>query len=206
MSKFLNKHPKLQTFYRKRVLSLKRNYYTLPFTIVCISVFFFLCCLFILNKSVGRCDYKLTAVYLFIAVLASILSIVALINYTKKVYGQKRPLKMLIIYYVIIVICITFTIMVFVYNEIQIGREIVKRDAVPSIIIEGKEVKPQEWYTYQTYINYGKCSRALLIVFFVFEIIANGLLIAGPKLEKELAKVHFDNLTNNEEKQTTPKQ
>lgn len=200
MSNFLAKHPKLQKFYRKRMLSLKRNYYTLPFVIICIACFFYLCCMFIINKSVGRCDHKFTAIYLFVSVLTSILSIVAIVSYTKKVYGQKRPRKMLIIYFVILAICIAFTICVFVFNEFQITTEIKKRDALP---IKPDGTKLIEWYTYQTYINYGKCTRGLLIVFLVLEIIANGLLIAGPKLEKELAKVHFDNINNNEKQSTT---
>jgi len=190
MNNFLEKHPKLQFFYRKRVLALKRNYYTLPLILITICSFYFLCILYILNKSVGRCDYKPTAVFLFIATLASILSIVAFINYAKKVYGQERPFKMLIVYYVLIIICLAFVITIFVYNEKQIKSEIVKQSIID------KETD-RSWYTYQTYINYGKCTRGLLIVFFVLEAISNGLLIAGPKLEKELQKVHFSNINKN---------
>jgi len=195
MSTFLTKHPKLQRFCIKRVLSLKRNYYTLPFVIICIACFFYLCCMFIINKSVARCDHKYTAIYLFVSVLTCILGVVAIINYTKKVYGQKRPLKMLIIYFVIFAICLAFTIMVFYFNEKQILSEIGKRNKA----YKADGTKLIEWYTFQTYINYGKCTRGLLIVFLVLEVIANGLLIAGPKLEQELAKIHFDNINNNDQ-------
>lgn len=191
MKDYLAKHPKLYMFYRKRALSLKRNYYTLPFIFICICSFFYLCVLFILSKSVVRCEFKLTAVFLFISVLTSILSIVAIISYTRKEYGQKRPLKMLIIYFVIITICLTFTILIFIFNEKQIASEIIKRDATDKSI-------DRSWYTYQTYINYGVCSRVLLIIFFVLELIANGLLIAGPIIDKKLQTIHFDSLKKDE--------
>jgi len=193
MSNFLSKHPKLQLFFRKRVLSLKRNYYTLPFIIVCIACFFYLCCMFIINKSVGRCDHKFTAIYLFASVLTSILTIVALISFTKKEYGQKRSVKMLIVYSIITAICLAFTILVFYFNEQQILSEIKKRDSLP---VKDDGSKLIEWYTYQTYVNYGVCTRALLIVFLSLEVIANGLLIAGPVLEKKLQKIHFDRKSN----------
>ena len=182
---------KFLRFLRKRAIALKRNFYTVPLILICICCFFFLGSLFILIKSVGRIDYKPTAIFLFIAVLASVLSIVAVLGYTQKVYGQKRPLKMLIIYYVIIAICIAFTIIIFIYNDKQIAEEIVRRDALPS-----KDAA--EWYIYQTYINYGNCSRTLLIIFFSLEVLANGLLIASPLIEKRLKKISFDSPSENE--------
>ncbi|MCQ2795019.1 MAG: hypothetical protein MJ214_02255 [Bacilli bacterium] len=181
--------PKFNNFTRKRIASLKRNFYTLPFALVCISCFFFLASLFILIKSVGRIEYRPTAIFLFIAVLASILSIVAIVNYVQKVYGQKRPLKMLIAYYIIIVVCLAFTITVFIYNEKQITAEFIARE---SFIIDGK--KMAQWYICQTYINYGVCSRTLMIIFFILELITNGLLIASPAIEKKLKTINFDEL------------
>lgn len=188
---------KRNSFLKKRLASLKRNFYTLPFVFICICCFFFLCTLFILIKSVGRIDYKPSAIFLFIAVLMSILSIVAVINYVKKSYGQKRPLKMLIIYYFIIITCLVFTALVFYFNEQQILTEIAKRDAL--IPLPGGGL-PAEWYTYQTYINYGVCSRVLMIIFFILELIANGLLMASPLFEKKLKSINFDNLDNHEPK------
>lgn len=186
---------KFNTFLRKRGASLKRNFYTVPFAFVCLSCFFFLCTLFILIKSVGRIEYRPTAIFLFIAVLMSILSIVAIVNYTKKVYGQKRPLKMLIVYYAIIIICIGFVAAVFYFNEQQIAIEAAKRDAL--VPLPGGDM-PAEWYVYQTFINYGICSRVLMIIFFVFEGITNGLLITSPLFEKKLKSINFDNLAKNE--------
>lgn len=190
--------PKFNNFTRKRIASLKRNFYTLPFALICISCFFFLGSLFILIKSVGRIEYKPTAIFLFIAVLASILSIVAIVSYVQKVYGQKRPLKMLIAYYIIIVVCLAFTITVFIYNEKQIATEIVARDSY----INPETGEPRaEWYVCQTFINYGVCSRTLLIIFFGLELVTNGLLIASPFIEKKLKKINFDELAaKNEQK------
>lgn len=180
---------KANSFLRKRIASLKRNFYTLPFAIICIASCFFLSILFMLIKSVGRIDFKQTSIFLFIAVFASVLSIVASVNYTIKVYGQKRPLKMLVIYYVLTAICLAFTITIFYFNDKQILAEITKRDALKPLP-DGS--KPAEWYTYQTYINYGNCSRMLLIIFFILEGIANGLLIASPLFEKKLKSINFD--------------
>ncbi|MCQ2792127.1 MAG: hypothetical protein MJ208_01240 [Bacilli bacterium] len=188
---------KFKTFLKKRMVSLKRNFYTLPFVLSCLCCFFFLSTLFILIKSVGRIEYKPTSIFLFIAVLTSILSIVALVNYTKKVYGQERPLKMLIIYYAIIAVCLIFTIAVFVFNEKQIAAEIVARD---SYINPETGDKRAEWYICQTFINYGVCSRVLMIIFFIFESITNGLLIASPFIEKKLSTINFDKLAANEQK------
>lgn len=188
---------KAKNFLKKRLASLKRNFYTLPFVFICICCFFFLSTLFILIKSANRIDYKPSAIFLFIAVLMSILSIVAIVNYVKKVYGQKRPLKMLIIYYFIIITCLVFTALVFYFNEQQILSEIAKRDALAPLPGGGL---PAEWYTYQTYINYGVCSRILMIIFFALELIANGLLIASPLFEKKLKSINFDNLDNHEPK------
>ena len=181
---------KVNNFARKRLASLKRNFYTLPFVLVCASCFFFLGSLFILIKSVGRIEYEPTAIFLFIAVLASILSIVAVVNYVKKVYGQKRPLKMLIAYYIIIAICLAFTITVFIFNEQQVSREYIARDA--SVLESGEKLA--QWYICQTYINYGICSRVLLIIFFTLEFITNGLLISSPLIEKKLKSINFDEL------------
>lgn len=186
---------KFNTFLRKRGASLKRNFYTLPFVFVCFTCFFFLCTLFILIKSVGRIEYRPTSIFLFIAVLLSILSIVAIVNYTKKVYGQKRPLKMLIIYYVIIVMCIAFVAAVFYFNEKQILIESSKRDALEPLPTGDH---PAEWYVYQTFVNYGICSRVLMIIFFVLEFITNGLLITSPLFEKKLKSINFDSLAKNE--------
>lgn len=182
---------KFNIFLRKRLASLKRNFYTLPFIFICICCFFFLGILFILIKSVGRIEYKPSAIFLFIATLASILTIVAIINYVKKVYGQKRPLKMLIAYYIIVAICLGFTIAVFVFNEKQILIETANRNATSK--------DHAEWFIYQTYINYGVCSRTLMIIFFTFEFIANGLLIASPFFERKLRKINFDNVIKNEQ-------
>lgn len=186
---------KFKTFRRKRLASLKRNFYTLPFAMICICCFFFLASLFILIKSVGRMDYKPTAIFLFIAVLASILTIVASVSYVKKVYGQKRPLKMLIAYYIMIVVCLVFTITVFCFNEQQIVTETLKRDALVPLPGGGM---PADWYTFQTYINYGVCSRTLMIIFFILEAIANGLLLAAPLFEKKLKSINFDQAFDNE--------
>lgn len=184
---------KISHFLRKRAIALKRNFYIVPFIFICACCFFYLGTLFILIKSVGRIDYKPVAIFLFIAVLTSVLSIVAVLGYTQKVYGQKRSIKMLVIYYVLIAICIGLTIAVFIYNDKQIAEEVAKRESVPK--------DAAEWYIYQTYINYGNCSRTLLIIFFVLEIIANGLLIAAPMIEKKLKSIHFDSPEKNEEKQ-----
>lgn len=183
---------KFSNFLRKRGASLKRNFYTLPFICICICSFFFMGILFILIKSVGRIEYKPAAIFLFIAVLMSVLTLVTSVSYTQKVYGQKRPLKMLIIYYVVVVALLAFTAAVFYFNEKQILTEIANRDATTP--------EYAEWYVYQTYINYGMCSRALLIVFFAFELIANGLLIASPYIEKRLKKINFDKPENEKKK------
>lgn len=179
-----------KNFKKKRIASLKRNFYTLPFVFICISCFFFLSSLFILIKSVGRIDYRPSAIFLFISVLASILTIVASVNYVKKVYGQKRPLKMLIAYYIILAVCLAFAIAVFIYNEKQIATETANRDAISP--------ERAEWYVYQTYINYGVCSRILMIIFFALELITNGLLIASPLIEKKLKSINFDEPTAHE--------
>lgn len=182
---------KINNFTRKRIASLKRNFYTLPFVFVCASCFFLLGSLFILIKSVGRIEYRPTAIFLFISVLASILTIVAIVSYVKKVYGQKRPLKMLIAYYIMIVICIAFLVAVFVFNEKQITIETIARD---SYINPETGDKRAEWYVCQTFINYGICSRILMIIFFTLEAITNGLLIASPAIEKKLKTINFDEL------------
>lgn len=187
------KKSKSHSFLKKTGASLKRNFYTLPFAFICIACFFFLGTLFILIKSVGRIEYKPASIFLFIATLASILTIVAVISYTKKVYGQKRPLKMLIIYYVLVVVCLGFTIAVFYFNEKQIAIEIANRDATTP--------EYAEWYVYQTYINYGICSRTLLIIFFVLEGIANILLMTAPLFEKKLKTINFDLTFSNDKKQ-----
>lgn len=184
---------KFTNFLKKRVVSLKRNFYTLPFALICICCFFLQAILYILIKSVGRIEYKPASIFLFIAVLMSVLMIVAIVSYTKKVYGQKRPLKMLIIYYVIVAILLAFTALVFYFNEMQIQSEIINRDRLEPL--PGGSM-PAEWFVFQTYINYGICSRTLLIIFFALELIANGLLIASPFIEKQLKKIHFDNPSN----------
>lgn len=186
---------RFDTFRRKRIASLKRNFYNVPFIMICVCSFFFLGSLFILIKSVGRIEYNPTAIFLFIAVLASILTIVASVSYVKKVYGQKRPLKMLIAYYIMVVVCLAFTITVFYFNEKQVASEIAKRDALEPLPGGGM---PADWYTYQTYINYGVCSRVLMIIFFVLEFIANGLLLTAPLFEKKLKSINFDQAFDNE--------
>lgn len=185
--------PKFKRFLRKRAIGLKRNFYKVPFIFICICCVFYLGILFILIKSVGRIDYQPTSIFLFVGVLTSVLSIVAILGYTQKVYGQKRSIKMLVIYYVITAICIGFTIAVFIYNDKQIAQEIMKRDSLPPPIEDRAE-----YYIYQTYINYGNCSRGLLITFFIFEAIANGLLIAAPFIDKKLKSISFDSIKSSD--------
>jgi len=185
------KNNRFKSFIRKRGIALKRNFYTLPLVLVIMCTLFYLSCLFIFSTSINRISStKMTALYLFIATLCSILSIVGFINYSMKKYGQKRPLYMLIVYWVLILITISFTIVIFVHNEEQIAIEINTQSKL--------DQSDPLWSTCQTYINYGVCTRTLLIIFFVFEFITNVLIILSPLIDKKLKKINFDNqIVNN---------
>lgn len=178
---------KVAFFFRKIAISLKRNYYIIPLIFVAICCVQFMCRLNITSENFNRVDKafgEYSCLFIFVISLLSILACVAYLNYALISYGGKRPLFMLIIYYVMWAIIIALMIMLINANNLNIADEWKKyNEKVVNDPINAKENL--------NYYNLGNQTNKILIVHLVLEIVAFVVVTTAPLVQAALKKLKF---------------
>ena len=171
---------------RKLLISIKRNYYIIPLIVVFVACAQFMCSLYVLSPNFNRISYgEYNCMFLFIIALFSILSSVAYLNYALKKFGQKRPLHMLIIYFVMVAVMLVllFNIsesnLVNIYDELKNYNEAVKNND------EAAKIGALKYYTL------GMQSRAQLNAQIALLFTSLGLVITAPFVQAALNKLKF---------------
>ena len=92
--------------------------------VVCMQ---FMCSLHIISENFNRISYgDYNCMFVFIIALLTILASVAYLNFALKKFGQKRPIHMLIIYYVMVIITIVLLFYIFKSNTVNLAEELAK--------------------------------------------------------------------------------
>ena len=199
---------------RKRAIALKRNYYVVPLIFVFISCFQFLCSLFIFSPAFSRLDVNFSSVnaqnpvvnsmpgflksifsafwpynciFLFLITLFCILYSVAYLQYSMQKYGEKRPVHMLIIFFVLWGINLFLLAFVYEANYINLADELISLAAKPTDLI------------IQQYVTYARQTRTLLMVHIIISIITGVVVATAPLVQKQLKKISFKAIEENEQ-------
>lgn len=171
---------------RKFLISIKRNYYTIPLIFVFITCFQFMCSLYILSPNFNRINYgEFNCMFVFIIALFSILSSVAYLNYALKKFGQKRPLHMLIIYFVMEAVIIVLLFKIFEANNVNIAEELANYNEAVANKDEAAKIIALQYY------EYGVNSYKQLMAQFVLLFTSLALVITAPLVQAGLNKLKF---------------
>ena len=171
---------------RKFLISIKRNYYIIPLIYVFITCFQFMCSLYILSPNFNRINYgEFNCMFVFIIALFSILSSVAYLNYALKKFGQKRPLHMLIIYFVMEAVIIVLLFKIFEANNVNIAEELANYNEAVANKDEAAKIIALQYY------EYGVNSYKQLMAQFVLLFTSLALVITAPLVQAGLNKLKF---------------
>ena len=199
---------------RKKAIALKRNYYTVPLIFVFVCCLQFLCSLFIFSPAFSRLDVNFSSVnsanvvanglpdflkgifnalwpynciFLFLITLFTILYSVAYLQYSLNKYGEKRPVHMLIIFFVLWAINILLLLFVYKSNQINLYDEYLAQLEKPSDLI------------IQQYITYAQQTEALLLTHIILSVITGVVVATAPFVQKALKKLSFNEVKLNED-------
>lgn len=195
---------------RKSIISLKRNYYVVPLFFVIVSCFQFLCSLFVFSptfnisladinsfdssnavvnslppflKSFIASILPYSSIFLFLITLFSILYCVAYLNYALKKYGEKRPVHMLIIFFVLWAINIVLLLIIMKVNQMNLADEYIRYNKTKTDTIKN---------------NIINCSKTntLLVIHLILSLISGVIVITAPLVQKSLKKISFKPIEN----------
>ena len=199
---------------RKKAIALKRNYYTVPLIFVFVCCLQFLCSLFIFSPAFSRLDVNFSSVnsanvivnampeflknifsvfwpynciFLFLITLFTILYSVAYLQYSLNKYGEKRPVHMLIIFFVLWAINILLLLFVYKANNINLWDEITALAADPNSEVLKK------------YVGYAQQTQVLLMTHIILSVITGVVVATAPFVQKALKKISFNEVKLNEE-------
>lgn len=199
---------------RKKAIALKRNYYTVPLIFVFVCCLQFLCSLFIFSPAFSRLDVNFSSVnsaneivkampeflknifstfwpynciFLFLITLFTILYSVAYLQYSLNKYGEKRPVHMLIIFFVLWAINILLLLFVYKANNINLWDEITALNADPNSEVLKK------------YVGYAQQTQVLLMTHIILSVITGVVVATAPFVQKALKKISFNEVKLNED-------
>lgn len=179
---------KTSFFLRKLAISLKRNYYIIPLILVAVCCIQFMCSLHILSPSFSRVSKEFGAyscLFIFIVSLLTILGCVAYLNYALVAYGSKRPIYMLIIYYVMWVAIIALLFMLINSNNLNIADEQIKlNEAIQSNNQSQIDV-------YKKYIDLGNQSNKILNTQLILQFVTVVFVSTAPLVQGRLKQIKF---------------
>lgn len=184
---------------RKIAISLKRNFYIVPLIVVLITAAQFLCILYILSPMYARVSTTLTpwgsfnCIFLFLITLFCILYSIAYLNYAMKKYGKKRPIHMLIIYYVLAIINVVLLVLIFVSNEKNIADEY-------NNMINGSDASARE--IAKEYYEMGLKSESALIWQFILAGVSLVIVSVAPLIQSILSKIKFKKISEDGKEET----
>lgn len=175
-------------FFRKLAISLKRNYYIIPLVLVAVCCIQFMCSLHVLSPSFSRVSKEFGAyscLFIFIVSLLTILGCVAYLNYALVAYGSKRPIYMLIIYYVMWIAIIALLFMLINSNNLNIADEQIKlNEAIQSNNQSQIDV-------YKKFIDLGNQSNKILITQVILQFVTVVLVSTAPLVQGKLKQIKF---------------
>lgn len=175
-------------FFRKLAISLKRNYYIIPLVLVAVCCIQFMCSLHVLSPSFSRVSKEFGAyscLFIFIVSLLTILGCVAYLNYALVAYGSKRPIYMLIIYYVMWIAIIALLFMLINSNNLNIADEQIKlNEAIQSNNQSQIDV-------YKKFIDLGNQSNKILITQLILQFVTVVLVSTAPLIQGKLKQIKF---------------
>ena len=179
---------KIAFFFRKLAISLKRNYFIIPLILVAVCCIQFMCSLHVLSPSFARVSKEFGAyscLFIFIVSLLTILGCVAYLNYALVAYGSKRPLYMLIIYYVMWIAIVALLFMLINSNNLNIADEQAK-------LSEAIQNNSQSQIgVYEKYIDLGNQSNQILITQLVLQFVTVVLVSTAPLVQGRLKLIKF---------------
>lgn len=179
---------KIAFFFRKLAISLKRNYFIIPLILVAVCCIQFMCSLHVLSPSFARVSKEFGAyscLFIFIVSLLTILGCVAYLNYALVAYGSKRPLYMLIIYYVMWAVIIVLLFLLMKSNNLNIADEQIKlNEAIANN-------NTSQIGTYQKYIDLGNQSNGILLTQLIIEFVTVVLVSTAPLVQSKLKQIKF---------------
>lgn len=173
---------------RKAAISLKRNFYVVPLILVLITALQFLCVLFILSPMFYRVSQALTpwgafnCVFVFLITLFCILYSVSYLNYAMKKYGSKRPIHMLIIYYVLWALNIVMLILIYISNNAEIADELA---ILNSNVAESEKIIAKQYY------ELGLQSKSAILWQLILAGVSFVVVSIAPLIQARLKKVSF---------------
>ena len=201
---------------RKRAIALKRNYYTIPLIFVFASCLQFLMSLFVFSPAFSRLPVSFSSVepqnsivnampeflknifsalwpynciFLFIITLFTILYSVAYLQYSMQKYGEKRPVYMVIIFFVLWAINLVLVLFIYESNYINFWDDFYKLSLDPNNV------------TLAGYVSQERQTRTLLMVHIILSIITGVMVATAPFIQKQLKKITFKPLEENEQKE-----
>ena len=173
-------------FFRKLVISLKRNYYIIPLLFVGVCCIQFMCRLNVTSATFNRVDKSFgeySCLFVFVISLLTILGCVAYLNYALVSYGGKRPVFMLIVYFVMWAIIVSLLIMLINSNNLNTADEWLKYCEKGPNDPSSKENL--------TYYNLGVRTHSVLISHLVLEIITLVMVVTAPFIQAKLKQIKF---------------
>ena len=179
---------------RKFVISIKRNYYVVPMIFVFAACLQFMCSLHIISPNFNRISYgEYNCMFVFIIGLLTILASVAYLNFALKKFGQKRPIHMLIIYFVMVAVILVLLFSINNANSVNI------LDEYNNYIQAGANKDESAKATALAFYNLGVKTRVQLLIQIVLTFISLALVITAPFVQKALSKIKFKRIENNNE-------
>lgn len=179
---------KVAFFFRKIAISLKRNYYIIPLIFVAICCVQFMCRLNILSPSFNRVPKEFGAfscLFIFIVSLLTILSCVAYLNYALVAYGGKRPLFMLIVYYIMWAIIVVLLFMLINANNLNLADE----NKNLQIAIDTQNFSQID--VIKRFINLGNQTKQILLVQLILQFVSVVVVTTAPLVQGALKKLKF---------------
>ena len=179
---------------RKFVISIKRNYYVIPMIFVFVACLQFMCALHVISPNFNRISYgEYNCMFVFIIALLTILASVAYLNYALKKFGQKRPLHMLIIYFVMEAIILVLLFNINKANTYNVYDEYAKY--LQAIETKDEALKASSLQFY----NLGVKTNVQLIIQIILTFISLALVITAPFVQAALSKIKFKKVENKNE-------
>ncbi len=178
---------------RKIAISIKRNYYVIPLILVVVCAIQIMCSLYIISTALTRVDSeKMASLLAFVVCLFTTLSCVAYLNYAMVKYGQKRPIHMLIIYYVLTAISLTVCILIFIFNYNQLLSEIASLNA--------STPGTAEYSKYLEFVTSEQKTHGIFLTQIILEVISLIVVSTAPIVQNRLKKIKFKKVDINDEK------
>ncbi len=184
---------KFKSYFRKKAISLKRNFYTVPFIFIVIALVFYSCTLYVHSDVAGRVPISATpnypgdvgfmyglklmnGLFIFLTMLCAILGAVAYLKYM----GKIKNYFMLGIYYIMTVAQIVFEILFYIGVNDRLVYERTLDKTEESVV---------------KYIAMEQNSLFLIIFHIVLLVLCLIIVTVAPFIQKKLKNIKFSKIS-----------